>query len=635
MASHAFSQELFSYGNHPVSSSEFLRAYNKNKTAKTDDQQALRDYLDLYINFKLKVQAARDAHLDTLPNLKADLQNFRSQIEDNYLKDEKQLNALVDEAFVRSQKDIHVLYFFIPANDQMSFADTAKFFKGANELSQQLKSNKGNTDEILQKLNTAGVPVTKNDLGFITVFTLPYEYENIIYGLKPGQTSTPYRTKKGWHIFKNIEERRAVGKVKLAQILFAVPEGFNEQRAHTKKLADSVYDALKNGADFGALAKQYSDDKMTYMNGGEMPEFGVAKYNPDFEKMAFSIKNDHEIAKPFETEFGFHIIKRISATPVLDNKNDEAFMFNLKQEVLKDSRIEVAKKKFLADILPKIGYRKLPVNEQDLWKVSDSSLLVNKNVSAGKVNENTVLFSYNDNGKVKVSDWIQYLRNSNKAQPGALHESYQKLFPDFIALSATNNYRKRLSAFNPEFKNQLEEFKDGNMLFEIMERQVWEKASTDSVGLLNYYDAHKDKYWWNASADAIIFSCANETVAKNSIHELEKGTSWKQMVVDNSSQVQADSGRYELSQIPANSATKFTAGLITKPVVNANDGTAVFSKILNLFPDHQPRNFNDARGLVINDYQNFLEEKWIVELKKEYPVKVNDKVFQSLLKQRR
>jgi peptidyl-prolyl cis-trans isomerase SurA len=626
-----FSQTLFTYGKNQVTTDEFLKAYNKNKTATSDNEQALRDYLDLYINFKLKVQAAKQLHLDTLPSLRADLQNFRSQIEENYLKDEKKVNALVDEAFQRSQKDIHVLHFFLPVKEPIPSSDTAKFYKAINEVYQQLKANK-NVDEILEKISKDGISITRSDLGFITVFTLPYEYENLVYGLKAGQSSVPYRTKKGWHIFKNLEERHAVGKVKLAQILFAVPEGFNDERAQTKKLADSVYNELKKGADFGALAKEFSDDKMNYMNGGLMPEFGVAKYNPLFEKMAFSIQNDNEILPPFETEFGYHIIKKNSATPVPADKNDEAFMFNLKQEVLKDSRIEIAKQQFLKDILPRIGYKKNAVNEENLWKVSDSSLMANKNISVGNVNETTELFSYNNNAKVKVNDWIQYLRNSNKAEPGNMHESYKKIFSDFIAASAIDNYRDRLEDFNPDFKNQLQEFKDGNMLFEIMEKEVWAKASSDSNGLLQYYNNHKDKYWWNASAEAIIFSCANESIAKSTIAELEKGKTWKELVSDNSSQLQADSARYELSQIPVNNQITFTAGLITSPVINTNDGTAVFSKIIKIFPGRQQRNFNDARGLVINDYQNYLEERWIEQLKKQNPVKVNEKVFKNLVK---
>ena len=142
---------------------------------------------------------------------------------------------------------------------------------------------------------------------------------------------------------------------------------------------------------------------------------------------------------------------------------------------------------------------------------------------------------------------------------------------------------------------------------------------------------HQQKYFWNSSAEAVIFSCSDKTIADNTIKQLQRGKSWRKIINDDPSHVQADSGRFELGQIPVVDRTNFTTGLITMPVINKNDGTAVFAKILNMYPAHQPRTFQDSRGLVINDYQNYLEEKWVEQLKKKYPVKVNEKTFKSLL----
>ncbi len=339
-----------------------------------------------------------------------------------------------------------------------------------------------------------------------------------------------------------------------------------------------------------------------------------------------------EISQPFETEFGYHIIKRIAATPVPANKNDETFMYHLKQDVLSDSRAGIAKEKFIAEILPKVGLKKNPINTTDLWNVTDSSLLANTNVTSGKVNEKTALLYFNDKRNATVADWIQYLRNSGKAQFPNYHESYNVAFPGFIAAASLNNYRARLENFNADFKNQLDEFKEGNLLFEIMERRVWGKASSDSAGLLNYYNQHQKKYLWEASAEAVIFSCSNEGIAHDCIQQLNNGKSWHDILNDNSALVQADSGRYELAQIPVLDRTNFTSGLITAPVVNKNDGTTVFAKIIRLYPGGQQRSFDDARGLVLNDYQNFVEEKWIEQLKKQYPIKIDEKVLQKLLK---
>ena len=211
--------------------------------------------------------------------------------------------------------------------------------------------------------------IEKGDAGFITVFSLPYDFENIVYRLKPRQISVPYHSKNGWYIFKDLNERPAVGKITVAQILFAVPQGDDSQKEKTKKLADSVYNALQNGSDFSTLAKQFSDDRTTFMNGGLIPEFGTAKYDSVFEDHAFALKEDGEISKPFETKFGYHILKRISARPVPSTKSDASFLYNLKLQVLNDNRIQTAKEKFVEEILPKIGYKKNNVNQHDFRNV--------------------------------------------------------------------------------------------------------------------------------------------------------------------------------------------------------------------------------------------------------------------------
>jgi peptidyl-prolyl cis-trans isomerase SurA len=626
-----YCQALFTYGSYAVSKDEFLKAYNKNKTAAVSRDQAIKDYLDLYIKFKLKVQAAKDIHLDTLPSLQSDLQNFRSQIEESYLKDEQQVNALVDEAFNRSRKDIHTQHFYVSINEKMAPADTLKLYQAINETYEELKKGGTDYEGILSEIKEKIAQVHGNDMGFITVFTLPYEFENIVYSLKPGQVSKPYRSKKGWHIFKNEDERPAVGKIKAAQILFAVPEGNIVMRDRAKQLADSVYTALKAGGDFGSMAKLYSNDKMTYMGGGVMPEFGVAKYDGSFERVAFSLKKDSDISQPFQTEFGYHIIKRISRSPIPENKDDETYMYNLRQDVMKDSRIEIAREIFVKEVLAKISYKKNTlVNEKDLWKITDTFAISNKKISSGNVNEKTILFSF-DNEKVKAGDWMQYARNVKNTYAAHAEQPYPDLLKNYVSIAALENYRKRLQNFNNDFRYQLEEFKEGNMLFEVMERKVWAKASADSVGLRQYYDEHKTSYTWNASVDAVLFSCSNATVAKDAAQKIADGKNWKDLTNENSAQIQADSGRYELSQVPASDKTGFKPGLITEPVINGGDGTAVFSLIIRLYPGNQQRSFEDARGLVINDYQNFMEKKWIEELRKRYPVKVNDKVLHSIL----
>jgi peptidyl-prolyl cis-trans isomerase SurA len=627
----AFSQTLFTYGTQTVSKDEFLRAYNKNKASAADKKTALREYLDLYIKFKLKVKAAHDMRIDTLPTINADLQNFRSQIEESYLNDEKEVNALVQEAFSRSQKDIHIAHLFIPFSKSSASSDTVKVYKAAQKAYDDLANEHDSFGDVAEELKKQAIPASWADAGFITVFSIPYEFENIVYNLKPGQISPLYRSKKGYHIFQNIEERKAAGKMRATQILIAIAPGADdEQKNNAFKLADSVYKALKQGADFYEMAKAVSNDKTTYMNGGTMPEFGTGKYDPVFESKAFALQKDDDITTPFQTAFGYHIVKRLGRTPVVEDKNDAEYLSFLKQQVQQDARISAAKEKFLTGVLKTLGYKKNLINEKDLWRLTDSFITSNKKITTANLNEKTILHSFNT-GKVTVADWLQFAKNYKANADLYKGETYPELMKKYISVTAYEKYREKLEDYNADFKYQLREFKDGNMLFEIMEKNVWSKASNDSAGLLKFYSQNKNKYFWNESADAILVSCTNEKSAQVAAQQITDGKPWNQVVAENSLQVQADSGRYELDQIPVKKNTKLTPGTVTEPLINEADGTASFVKIIHTYPGHQPRNFEESRGLVINDYQNFLEEKWITELKKKYPVKINEKVFQSLL----
>ncbi|MEP6617147.1 MAG: peptidylprolyl isomerase [Ginsengibacter sp.] len=622
-----YAQTLFTYGNNTVTKDEFLRAYNKNKTTVTDKSKALKEYLDLYIKFKLKVKAAREMHLDTLASLTADLQNFRTQIEEGYLSDDKEVDKLVQEAFNHSQKDIHINHLFIPVareSDSLKIRDVA-------QSAYMSAMNQKSFSQITDELNKSPIQAEWADAGFITAFTLPYAYENIIYQLQPGQVSKPLRTKNGYQLFKNVEERKAAGKLKVAQILISVPPASSDSdRMRACKMSDSIYKALQNGADFSEMARNYSNDKMTFITGGELPEFGVGKFTPFFESKAFALKKDGDITPPFETEFGFHILRRLSHSPIPADKN-EAYIYSLKQAVQQDPRMSIAKDKFLKDVLIKTHYKKNSnLNLNDLWRMTDSFLVSGKKNAMGSVNENTFVHSF-DNGAVKVSDWLDFV-NDYKTSSGLYKgESDQQLMDKYISVSAFGNYRKRLEKFNPDFRYQLEEFKEGNMLFEVMERNVWSRAANDSNELKSYFERAKNKYLWGESADAILVSAATAKLAADAVQQIRNGKNWRQVLEDGNTQLQADSGRYELKQLPVSDKIKVSEGMITDPLLNTADGTASFVKIIRIYPPNQPRNFEEARGLVINDYQNLVEERWIAELKKKYPVKINQPVFQSLL----
>jgi peptidyl-prolyl cis-trans isomerase SurA len=630
MNSTANAQTFITYGNNSISKEEFLKAYNKNKTQVDDKEKALREYVELYTNFKLKVKAAAELGIDTLPQIQFDISNFREQIMQNYLNDEEAIDRLLQESFGRVKKDLRLLHFSVPVAADAAVADTQKAFSAAQALYQQLKTGNSNYNSIVEK--TAPGLILQRDLGYITAFTLPYQYENIVYGLQKNEVSTPYRSKNAWHLFKLIDERVSAGRWKIAQVLIAVaPDADEANRAAALEKANDVYNKIKDGGPFATIAKTYSDDQLTYLNSGELPEFGTGTFTNDFESQVLTLKKDGDFTKPFLTSFGYHIVKRMGFTPTPEVA-DDAYLFDLKQKLMRDDRVNAEKEKFTRDLIAKVDVKTLKeVKRPDLLRYADS-LMINPALEQTKVspisNKNVLKVK---NELLKGSDWLAFVRQYKTNLSEYKGETNSQLWDKFVEISAINYYKKNLESFNPDFNFQMQEFKEGNMLFEIMERNVWGKAISDSAGLLQHFQSNASKFKWAESADVLIFNCNAPKVAAEAIVALKKGKNWRVLAEEQAATMQADSGRYEIAQIIgvnyASTPKKGNFSAITSNI----DGTSTFVMYVNIYEANQQRTFEEARGLVINEYQQELEKNWIAALRKKYAVKVNESMIKEML----
>ena len=612
----SYAQPVFTYGGKPVAKEEFLRAFNKNPNPVANRKQALKEYLDLYINFKLKVQAAYDEKLQDDPTQQVELENFKNQVAENILNDEARIDDLVKEAFNRSQKDIRLQQVFI---EIIPGGDTAVAFQKIQSAYKALKDGK-DFGLVTKEFNNG----PSADLGYITVFTLPYQFENVAYSLKPGTISAPFKSNIGYHIFKNINERKAVGTVKLSQILIAIPPSPSlEQSQNAQKLADSVYNLVKEGTSFETMVRTFSNDVNASSGDGDLPEVSVGQYNAAFEEAAFALKQTNQISKPILTEYGYHILKLKEKKPVVDDFNNAMSLGQLKEKVTKDVRMANAKKAMAAKQLTLIKYKQAVYNSNDLWRYTDSALQNSKPAAVAQVNDKTILFSFAKQ-KFTVEDWIKFARATRASTSAMSALPYNDLMKGYVTITAGEYYRQHLSEYNFTYTQQVQEFKEANMLFGIMDSKVWSMANTDTAGLHEYYKKYQSKYQWGPSADALIIVSSNQQVAEEVKQKINPDFSnWHSVVESYNGTLTADSGRYELSQLPVVERTNFTPGVVTAPVKNEADGTFTFNYIIKVYKENEQRNFDDARGMVISDYQQVLEDKWLAQLKKKYPVKVN------------
>src|SRR5258705_1199562 len=405
----ASSQALFTYGKYTADAKDFLRAYNKNNSQPAENKaKAIRDYLELYINSRLKIQEAHERGFDTLPQIKSEVETLRGQIIESYMSDPDAINRLTKEAFQRSLKDIHVGHIFISFTNNNGTRDEAGAAKKLDDVLGRLKKGDDFFKVAGQLSEEPTAKNNKGDIGFITVFTLPYPLENIIYTTAPGTWSKPFTSKIGYHIFKNVGERNAVGKIKVQQILVAFPPAADEpSKKRAAALADSLYRRIMAKDDFGKLATKFSNDYISAATGGNIPDISVGQYDPAFEKMLWTLAKDGAVSKPFLTSHGFHIVKRVSLKPVVTNPNDKANLDDLKQRIMNDDRWKTAKDFIYDRVKKKAGFQKMNYNDAVLWALSDS-LLDFKPAGIGKaMDPQSALFKIGDS-TVPVWQWISY-----------------------------------------------------------------------------------------------------------------------------------------------------------------------------------------------------------------------------------
>lgn len=623
-------QTIFTYGKHKADAKEFLRAFEKNNQPNpADRKKAIKEYLDLYINARLKIQEAYDRGYDTLPQLVSEMDNLRGQIIEPYLSDPTIIDRFRREAFLRSQKDIHAAHIFISFTDAAGHRDTIAARKKLDDIQKRLGRGEDFQDLAAAFSDDPSAKQNRGDLHYISVFTLPYTFENILYSLQPGKVSSPYRSRAGYHLFKNLEERKALGKIRVEQILLALPAGAKEADIKSKeKLADSLYQLIKSGNSFASLAAQHSNDMASAQAGGRVPDITVGQFDPAFESFIVKLQPG-ELGKPIQTQHGFHIVRKIESVSVVADSNDVANKEWLEQKILSDDRWKTARDFIYAKIKAKPGISFSNIKESSVWAITDS-LLDFRPAGAGRaLSRETVLFTIGKD-QTTIQDWVGYAQMNRYNSSYALRD-YSEIMEDFQKQKLYDYYRNHLEDYNDAFRMQMSEFKDGNLFFEIMQQEVWNRAQGDSVALRQMYERNKTKYQWEKSATALLFFCPDSVTAATLMQEVKADPKrWREIMEPYRDRVVADSARFEWAQLPGLEGKTPVAGVATPLVVNPGDNSTSFAFITQVFNRPEPRSFDEARGLVMNDYQAKLEEEWMKKLKKKYPVVINQQAVSAL-----
>ncbi len=624
---------LFTIADEAVPVSEFLYIYTKNLGDKADfSKKSLKEYLDLYTKFKLKVKKAKSMKLDTSKSFKNEMNGYREQLAKSYLVDKEVNEKMIREAYDRMKKDLKVRMILISFSRDKKNESEVK--NKIDNIYKELKEGKSFSSLARKYSDDRYSNKSGGDIGWVTAM-LPngfYEFENRIYNLKKGEFSKPFKTDYGYMIVKLEDERPARGEIEAAHILIRDRvKGKVNPKAKAK--IDSLYRALQAGADFEKLAKKYSMDVKTAGKGGYLGFFGINKYESKFEDQAFALKKDNDISKPFKTSLGWHIIKRLSKPGI---KPFEQTKRSLANEMNKNERYKIARKALIARIKKESGFKEYK-NAFDRFaaKLDKSFYSFKWNIPEYK-NEDLCVIG---DKKYTLEDFVNYCKKNQRARlklskREPVKDSALKMYDKFIDDICIKYEEQHLEDKYPDFKFLMKEYTEGNLLFEVMEKEVWNKASKDTAGLKKFYENHKNNYKWKKRAvvNEYTIHTDNPKLIKKILKYSKKKSHKKLLKKFNKKEklITFLSNKYEIGDKELE-GIEFKVGTMTEPVMNKKKKTVVFKKIVDIIPESL-KSLDDAKGYIIADYQEFLEDKWIKSLEKEYPVKINEKVFNKMIR---
>jgi peptidyl-prolyl cis-trans isomerase SurA len=621
--------------------SEFLNIYQKNNMkGETIDKKSLNEYLELFINFKLKVKQAEELGLDTVATFKNELSGYREQLAKPYFTDEATLNRLIQEAYEREKTDLRASHIFFRLTPDATPADTLVAYKKA--MAARAKLMKGDSFEVIavelsedpsakdREANQQHpfLKGNKGDLGFFAVFDMVYAFENGAWNTEVGKVSMPVRTEYGYHLIKVTARRPALGKVTVAHIFLSIPKTATAaDSAKIQLRMDSIYTKLSTGSSFEDLVKACSDDKGSAAKGGVLPAFGVNRMVPEFVEAIYSLNNVGDYTKPILTAYGWHIVK------LIDRKSQKPFeeeKVELKQRIMKDNRGDQTRAVVLARIRSEYGVTENPEARKAFYTVVTDSIFFGK-WKASQADALTGMIFKIGNMTLRQKDFADFLASSQRKQEKQNIEVYvDKMYNQFLDESLLKWENAQLENKYPEFKALMGEYRDGILLFDLTDQKVWSKAVKDTLGLAEFYQKNKNNYKWDTRLDASIYTVKDAGKVQKVKNFIKSGLSdndiLKELNTDSLQVLTIESGKFSRKDNKLTDSIAWIPGLSGDIVSN---GTTVFVNVRKVLKP-EVKELSEARGLITADYQNYLEKEWIASLKAKYPVVVNKEVLAKI-----
>lgn len=637
---------LLTIGDQPVTVKEFTSVYDKNNLkSEVVEKKSVDEYLDLFVNFRMKVMEAEALQLDTSAKFQSELTGYRKQLAKPYFTNDDVSEDLVQEAYERKKYDIRASHILIQCDKHAAPADTLKAYEKAMDI--RARFLKGEDFGTLAQENSddpsaRDMPAmqgrqarkgNKGDLGYFTVFDMVYPFETGAYNTQEGQISMPVRTDFGYHLVFVSSKTESIGLTDAAHIFLALSQDASEEE-ETQMLekANNIYNEIMvaEGRNWSEAVSKYTDDRGTIGRDGALSKFTVSRIVPEFIEQVKKMQ-PNEISQPVRTSYGIHIIKLLSTTK-LGSYDDEKQA--IKDRVEKDMRSKKTEEAVVVQIKRENKFKQNNKNLEAFISTVDSTILSDKFVPAPMLDKDLELFRI-ANETYRVGDFVGYIQKNQNPQQRISATAYaHELYDDYVVASLMEYEDKHLEIKYPDFAMLVREYHDGILLFDLMEKQIWEKAANDSVGLAEYHSRHAEKYMWKDRVEAVVFNVTRPESLDKAREYAALDLSVEEMrarIADDSVKyVYVRKGFFQRGDNPMVDQTEWAPGTINEIPSTVDKSTAIVKIIALRQPE--PKTLKEAKGLVTSDYQVELEEQWIESLHAKYPVVINEKILDKVKK---
>lgn len=606
-----------------VPKSEFEYLYHKNAQQQLA-AQPIDEYVNLFVNYRLKVADAMAEGVDTTAAFRQEMAQYRHELATPYMVDSVLLNRLVDEAFERSKEEVNTshIMFFQTRNDE----ENKQAVRVLDSLKNVLKNGGDFADLARRFSQDRGSAPRGGELGFITAGRFPYTFEKAAYDLQPGEVSDVVDTRIGYHLIKANDRRPSRGQVRVAHILLFDQSGDPVQSAEVKGRIDSLYAVAKaDPAKFEDLARQYSDDKGSARQGGALNWFGSGQMVQEFEDVAFDLPVK-SLSEPFRTQFGWHIIYKYdqrSNPSKAEMKPTELQRLNNPQ----DQRYQIVQDAQTASLKKKHNAKFNDANFAAVKKYVSQNGLDSAFYQPSSLDRLT-LFTIGKKA-TDVAALKNFLQNAIQPDKNLAVKFIEDRANTLLSRQLVDTEEAWLEANNAEYRNLLHEYQNGSLLYESSVRNVWNRAGQDKEGMDKYFESHRSDYAWQTPhAKGVLVQAKNDSIAQDVARryaELPKADAVQRLKKEYKGEAQIDHILMSKGQNSLVDALMFGEGEPTP--LNSNYAVCIMldGRMLNA-----PETAEDVKGQLTSDFQEYLEETWINNLRAKYPVVINQKVLKSV-----